>query len=198
MLYPSRSAFTARPTTMANGNVASATGAADSVIIGGAAASRALVDECSASGTGLLPADKTFKSKLAVSIVRTDQYGNQSYIELSEFCDSAERVAPNAMMFNLFRTLPGFEADDDTPLTAQEHEAALRAFGSSANEKVEALIFEFPLLQQSISAKGENYQSEKHMRVAKLSKQMATAEGYLASFGFARNQIYVRSKMSCG
>ena len=41
VLYPSRRSFTARPSTMANGNVASATGAADSVIIGGAAASRA-------------------------------------------------------------------------------------------------------------------------------------------------------------
>jgi hypothetical protein len=198
VLYPSRSAFTARPSTMANGNVASATDAADSVIIGGAAASHALVDECSASGSGLLPADKTFKSKLEVSIVRKDQYGYRSYIELSEYCDRAERVEPNAMMFNLFRTLPGFEADDDTPLTAKEHEAALRAFGSSANEKVEALIFEFPLLQQSISAKGENFESEKHMHVAKLSEQMATAEGYLASFGFERDEIYVRSKMSCG
>jgi hypothetical protein len=192
VLYPSRRKFTAAtacPSAAGIDSAASAAGAADSVAFnnGGAAASHALVGARSVSGQ-----DANVESNLEVSIIKSSRDESPSRIELWEFSEE-----PNAMMYDLFRKIPGFEDDNDAPLTAAEHEAALAAFGSSARQKFEALLFEFPMLEQSIGARGANYESAKHVHVAKLSEQMASAESELATIGFARDEIHVRSHMSC-
>jgi hypothetical protein len=106
----------------------------------------------------------------------------------------------NVKMHNFFRSLPGFDTDDDAPLTADEHKAALTEFERRFNRKqgVAALLFEFPLLYKSISARCENLASAELMSVGALGEQMACAERMLAGFGFALDDIHMRSNMRCG
>ena len=126
-------------------------------------------------------------------MIGTDEYRNMTGTELDE-------GNVNVKMFNFFRTLPGFDTDDDAPFNAAEHAAALTEFERRFNhkEKVTALLFRIPLLDQMISAKCENFGSAEHMSVRALGEQMASAARLLASFGFAQGDIHMRSNMRCG
>ena len=189
---PSASAAASESSESAGGAAASA---ADSINIAAAAASHAMADACIGSDQ-----DVTFKSKFEVNVLSTDRHGTSYSTELYEYVQRNSDLEVNATMREFFRKLPGFDTDDGASLTAADHEAALAAFasyGSSASDEVEALLFEFPLLDQSIGARGQNYESMKHMRAATLGTQLALAESQLASFGFAREEIHVRTHMSC-
>lgn len=199
------------PTTAINIAGASATdldSAASTVVaaesVGGVAAEPASSNASSESHESgddeSVDSDRDADLDLSVNIISKidDGWGTPCSFLLHENCERNCEV--NAIMHAFFRSLPGFETDDDAPLTAAEHKAALSAFERRFTENADAiaLVFEFPLLRQSISAKCENFESAKHMPASDLSEEMASCERQLTSFGFARGEICVRSNMRCG
>jgi hypothetical protein len=185
VLYPNRCISGASASVTELDSAASTAAVAESAAAGGA--------EQAAAHSDSEDSEQDLELDLRVTVFGTDEYRNLTGTELDE-------GDVNVKMFNFFRTLPGFDTDDDAPLAAAEHAAALTEFERRFNrkEKATALLFQIPLLDQMISAKCENFGSVEHMSVCALGEQMTSAARLLASFGLARDEIHVRSNMTCG
>ena len=204
VLYPSRakSEASASATEPVAAAAASTSSVAESAGAGcaeleQAAASHAL-DDAHAPSDSESDDGERLDADLNVRIVSDDRYGTPASYLLHQNC--ARNAKMNAMLRDFFSALPGFDTDDGAPLTAAEHKAALAEFERRFTENADAtaLIFEFRLLRQSISAKCENFETEKHMSAGELGELMASGERLLMSYGFALSDIHVRSSMRCG
>ena len=204
VLYPSRapseaSASATEPAAAAAASTASVADSAGCAELEQAAASHAGASSPSDSDSedGSDQGER-IDADLNVNIISDDRYGTPASYLLHENC--ARNSKMNAMLRDFFSALPGFDTDEDALLTAAEHKTALTEFERrfSGNADATALVFEFRLLRQSISAKCENFETEKHMSAGELAEQMASGERLLMSYGFAHSDIHVRSSMKCG
>jgi hypothetical protein len=200
VLYPTRHIFSAGASAAKlDSTTSAAAGTAESVKAGGADQ----VKESTGSSSGSNKHSRVdFKSKLVVNVVHIDPNGNgsPSSVPLDDFYEGKSLM--NALMHDFFRKLPGFDSDDDAPFTEAEHNLAQTAFERlywTEHAVVDALIFEFPMLEkQCIGARGNNFECQPHMHVSELSEQMACAERRLASFGFSRDEIRVCTNLRTG